>query len=65
MASFSISVHKFMYKNTKFSHLYKMEKKSIYMHIYDVNVNSDLSNKIGSMNIYILYLEKCFKGLAV
>lgn len=35
------------------------------MRIYDVNVNSDLSNKIGSMNIYILYLEKCFKGLAV
>lgn len=53
-----------MYKNTKSSHLYKMKK--IYINEYnDVNVNSDLSNKIGSMNIYILYLEKCFKGLAV
>lgn len=27
------------------------------MNIYDVNVNSDLSNKIGSMNIYIIFGE--------
>lgn len=54
--SFSISVHTFMYKNTKSSHLYKMKK--IYINEYnDVNVNSDLSNKIGSMNIYIIFGE--------
>lgn len=53
---FSISVHTFMYKNKVLSFV-QNEKKNLYKCIYDVNVNGDLSNKIGSMNIYIIYGE--------
>lgn len=60
---FSISVHTYMYKNTKyFLFLYKKRQNNIlYKYIY---VNSVLSNQIGFMNIFYLEIW-CFKGLAV